>query len=959
MTLQEKINSIIIDKTKDPIKTREFINKIEALATTSEVKAMALIDGVIGKLTIDNPSAIKTVTMSTEQAKRKISKLKTLKAIVPKKADIDKIEAQIKKQYPSWTDAKIRDLAQLRIDAQISRAESFNKMLETLEKSEFYGNNELSTASIDKGRTRSLSKDASQRAITEKDEVKKYKRVSKRGAKNQYGTTKGGKVYYEYRMNRRDVDDKIRLATGGVLGQDVTYKYYDEQRTGTITEELPNGYEVSSKWGTVLVTPKEVISINAPKKNRFSFFKDGGGVGIPNADKMFHLPYEIAVYVPSTKDVDKTITATELRARVKEVEKYLTETFGGFTSSEKVGGYLSSKSAIITEKVVPVTAFSSLNDFTANKSKLINKMSVWAKKWGQEAIGFEFEGDLYYVPQKFKVGGTLKATYIPRRDIKMLTTVWGNNIRGKDLIDGAYTKRKNVKTAPKVARTQFEEETFEYKTGGLIAYSNDDYKVKKIGSFSSISEAKKFAKTNKSKYDTIIFEDEFGDNIVVTKSDTLKDIDWLFSEQYAKGGGLNEATYIPRRDIKMLTTVWGNNIRGKDLIDGAYTKRKNVKTAPKVARTQFEEETFEYNKGGNIHLRGGIPKAGSKKLFDLQYGDVFQITAKNHTATGSFFVYIGLSNAYNVSLKVKDFPSLNKNEKYIGGVKDGEIRILSRGEAGAMLMNYQTNNNFYKKGGGLTEATYIPRRDIKSLETVWGNNIRGKDLIDGAYTKRRNIKTAPKVARTQFEEETYEYAKGGRMGNVRLKKFATGSRISSDDTPKVWVGEWSLYNEGKLIGEWIDLSDYEDGLEVMAKIQALLDKWTKETNELREEYAIFDYENFPKALYSEGMGEAEFDKIITAYKLSSSMDIPMDVLASLMTEYSLNDANELEEFVNERYVGYFENNSDLGEHLVEMYGGVENMPKHTLEMYFDFDKYGRDEEINSLNDYEGYYFYNN
>ena len=711
MTLQEKINSIIVDKTKDPIKTREFINKIEGLATTSEVKAMALIDGVIAKLTLDNPSAIKNVTVSTEQAKRNIGKLKTLKAIVPKKADIDKIEAQIKKQYPSWDSSKIRDLAQLRIDAQISRAESFNKMLETLEKSQFYGARELSTASIDKGRTRNLSKDASQRAITEKDEVKKYKRVSKRGAKNQYGTTKGGKVYYEYRMNRRDVDDKIRLATGGVLGQDVTYKYYDEERTGTITEELPNGYEVSSKWGTILVTPKEVISINAPKKKRFRFFKEGGGVGIPNADKMFHLPYEIAVYVPSTKDVDKTITATELRARVKEVEKYLAETFGGFTSSEKVGGYLSSKSAIITEKVVPVTAFSSLNDFTANKSKLINKMSVWAKKWGQEAIGFEFEGDLYYVPQKFKVGGTLKATYIPRRDIKMLTTVWGNNIRGKDLIDGAYTKRKNVKTAPKVARTQFEEETFEY----------------------------------------------------------------------AKGGGLNE-------------------------------------------------------------------------------------------------------------------------------------------------------------------ATYIPRRDIKSLETVWGNNIRGKDLIDGAYTKRRNIKTAPKVARTQFEEETYEYAKGGKAGVPELNDLP-----KTNIYPK-WVEVDKLVTDNKEYGMVSNLSN-----------ELLFERMIANPEQLmyREEYAIFDYENFPKALYSEGMGEAEFDKIITAYKLSSSMDIPMDVLASLMTEYSLNDANELEEFVNERYVGYFENNSDLGEHLVEMYGGVENMPKHTLEMYFDFDKYGRDEEINSLNDYEGYYFYNN
>ena len=512
----------------------------------------------------------------------------------------DDLVSQVMEDYKLTRDKALRLIA-LRIEADELKKENFEKLVDRLDKSEFYeGKNRISRSPIDKGRTRDLGKDSKQGALTSAEERKMtgtpFKRISKAGKKNQYGTTEGNKVYYEYRQNRRDVDNKIKLATGGVLGQDVTYKYYDEQPTGTILEELPNGYAVSTKWGTRLVTPNDVISITAPKKKRFSFFKKGGGinvtnervvkfgtlknsefsrkihsvefyyntyefesntyeieisktngkitveepdeyanpkfkkgggVGIPNADKMFHLPYEIAVYVPSTKDVDKNISPTELRARVKEVEKYLAETFGGFTSSEKVGGYLSSKSSIVTEKVVPVTAFSSLNDFKANKSKLINKISVLAKKWGQEAIGFEFEGDLYYVPQKFKTGGTLKATYIPRRDIKLLTTVWGNNIKGKDLIDGAYTKRKDIKTAPKVARTQFEDETFEYKKGGKL-----------------------------------------------------------------------DATYIPKRDIKSIETIWGNKISGKDLLDGAYTKRTNIKSAPKVARTMFEDETFEYKNGG-------------------------------------------------------------------------------------------------------------------------------------------------------------------------------------------------------------------------------------------------------------------------------------------------------------------------------------------------------------------------
>lgn len=415
------------------------------------------------------PEAITEKVVKQRQPRKKAEK--------PIDFEDDDVVETVMEDY-NLTREKAVKLIALRKEAYELKKENFEKLISRLDKSEFYqGKN--SNVSIDKGRTRDLAKDSKQSAITLSEELKTtgrpFKRISKAGRKNQYGTTKGGKVYYEYRMNRRDVDKKIKLETGG-------------------------------------------------------------GVGIPNADKMFHLPFEIAVYVPSTKDVDKTITATELRARVKEVEKYLAETFGGFTSAEKVGGYLSSKSSVITEKVIPVTSFASMQSFKENKSKLVNKISVWAKKWGQEAIGFEFEGDLYYVPQKFNKGGKLTATYIPNRDIKSLTTVWGNNIKGKDLIDGAYTIRKDIKTPPKMVRSMFEEEEFsEFLTGGVIAYSNDDYE-QKVGNFSSLAEAKKFAIANRLKYATITFEDEYGDNIVVTNEDTLKDIDWLFSDEYKKGG---------------------------------------------------------------------------------------------------------------------------------------------------------------------------------------------------------------------------------------------------------------------------------------------------------------------------------------------------------------------------------------------------------------------------------------
>jgi hypothetical protein len=443
------------------------------------------------------PEALTETVKRVRQPRKKTEK--------PIDFEDDDVVETVMDDYNLTRDKAVKLIA-LRKEAYELKKENLEKLLDRLDKSEFYqGKN--SKAPIDKGRTRDLGKDSKQGAITLAEERKMtgrpFKRISKAGRKNQYGTTEGGKVYYEYRMNRRDVDKKIKLENGGGVDMYVSHapdpnnwiktpskndKTPQKRRSYNIDLTFDNEYfqggkelkkqfkRTYSAFGKDVAEANEraILSLKRDfplaeqiKIVKTELFKNGGGVGIPNADKMFHLPYEIAVYVPSTKDVDKKITTTELRARVKEVEKYLAETFGGFTSAEKVGGYLSSKSSVVTEKVIPVTAFASMQSFRDNKSKLVNKISVWAKKWGQEAIGFEFEGDLYYVPQKFKTGGKLKATYIPKSDIKTLTTVWGNNIKGKDLLDGAYTRRTDIKKQPKMVRSMFEEEEFsEFKKGG-------------------------------------------------------------------------------------------------------------------------------------------------------------------------------------------------------------------------------------------------------------------------------------------------------------------------------------------------------------------------------------------------------------------------------------------------------------------------------------------------------------
>jgi len=135
-------------------------------------------------------------------------------------------------------------------------------------------------------------------------------------------------------------------------------------------------------------------------------FSNGGDV--PNQDKMFQLPLEMVIYVPSTQDVDKVISIDDMILRVDEVKKYLANKFGGYTSADKLGGFVDSIGNLVNEDVVQVTSFSTKEAYAENKEELIQQLAKWCDDWGQESIGFEFEGDLMYVPNKFKKGGQTK-----------------------------------------------------------------------------------------------------------------------------------------------------------------------------------------------------------------------------------------------------------------------------------------------------------------------------------------------------------------------------------------------------------------------------------------------------------------------------------------------------------------------------------------------------------------------
>jgi len=170
----------------------------------------------------------------------------------------------------------------------------------------------------------------------------------------------------------------------------------------------------------------------------------GGELEIKNklSKSSFSLPYQIAVYVPSTKDKDVVISKKELDTRVDEVKKYLAQLFGGFNSVKVEGGYQSQDKGLIKEDAVRVVAFGNKENIDDNFKQLISKVKYWCTKWGQESMGVEFENDMYYVDEntKFEDGGIMadggEVVTFPKKKISYVDKI------SRKRVDEPFTIRK-------------------------------------------------------------------------------------------------------------------------------------------------------------------------------------------------------------------------------------------------------------------------------------------------------------------------------------------------------------------------------------------------------------------------------------------------------------------------------------------------------------------------------------
>ena len=159
----------------------------------------------------------------------------------------------------------------------------------------------------------------------------------------------------------------------------------------------------------------------------------------------------------------------------------------------------------------------------------------------------------------------------------------------------------------------------------------------------------------------------------------------------------------------------------------------------------------------------------------------------------------------------------------------------------------------------------------------------------------------------------------------------------------IYLTNLGKYNEGELVGEWVDLPISDEELQNVFNRIGISDKPDPETGSIYEEYFITDYESDIPGIYI-----GEYDSISNLNDIAEQVedldDYDLKVLKNAC-EAGFFDIDNIENFDSSNYIfydGVFDDQT-LGEMMVDYEGGIENIPTETLAEHFNMESYGRDE----------------
>jgi antirestriction protein len=171
----------------------------------------------------------------------------------------------------------------------------------------------------------------------------------------------------------------------------------------------------------------------------------------------------------------------------------------------------------------------------------------------------------------------------------------------------------------------------------------------------------------------------------------------------------------------------------------------------------------------------------------------------------------------------------------------------------------------------------------------------------------------------------------------------------SEDNALVYIACLSAYNNGYLHGAWVDASE---GIEhVKECIKEILS--SSPVAEECEEWAIHDFQGFGNYKVDEYHNLDELCEV--AEFLKECDKFPAEVVSWLIDDYGIEGAKEKME---DDYIGEFDSCTDLAYHYAEETGLLDGVHK-SVAMYFDYEAFGRDLELNGdVMSFSAYYFWN-
>lgn len=147
-----------------------------------------------------------------------------------------------------------------------------------------------------------------------------------------------------------------------------------------------------------------------------------------------------------------------------------------------------------------------------------------------------------------------------------------------------------------------------------------------------------------------------------------------------------------------------------------------------------------------------------------------------------------------------------------------------------------------------------------------------------------------------------------------------------DTTARVYVGTYAKYSNGNLSGKWLNLEDFADKADFLAKCAEI------HADESDPELMFQDHEGIPEGMISESNIEE------SVWEWLAMDDDDRELLAVYCENF---DADADIERAREAFEGKFDDPEDWAYHWLEETGSLAEVPEF-LRNYIDFEAYARD-----------------